>query len=97
VTNALHRYHRAGYLRSVSAEIALDAALALAISLEDSHSVHIAALRLAAALGLPATCGAHYLALADQLGAELWTGDAKLVRELDGRGPRIRLLGETGS
>ena len=97
VTNALHRYHRAGYLSSVSAEIALDAALALPISLEDSPSVHAAAFRLAGALGLPATYDAHSLALADQLGAELWTADAKLMRELGGRGPRIRLLGETGS
>ena len=97
VTNALHRYHIAGYLSAASAEIALDAALALPILLEDSTSLHTAALRLAGVLGPQATYDAHYLALADQFGAELWTADAKLARELDGRGPRIRLLGGAGS
>lgn len=94
--NALHRYHRAGYLSAVSAEIVLDAVLALPIVLESDLSLHIAAFRLAGALGLSTTDDAHYLALADRLGAELWTADAELVRQLGGRGPRVRLLGETG-
>lgn len=95
VTNALHRYHRAGYLSAASAEIVLDAALALPILLESGPSLYIAAMRLTGALGLPATYDAHYLGLAEQLGAELWTADAALARELDGRGPRVRLLGGT--
>ena len=91
--NALHRYHRAGYLSAVAAEIVLDAVLALPIVLESDSALHIAALRLAGALGLNATYDSHYLALADRLGAELWTADAGLVRRLEGRGPRVRLLG----
>lgn len=96
VANALHRYHRAGYLSEVTAEIVLEAVLALPIVLESDTSLHIAALRLADALGLSATYDAHYLALAERLGAELWTADAELVRRLEGRGPRVRLIGEAG-
>lgn len=96
VANALHRYRRAGYLSAVTTEIILEAALALPIVLESDASLHIAALRLAGALGLSATYDAHYLALAERLGAELWTADAELVRRLEGRGPQVRLLGKAG-
>lgn len=95
VANALHRYRRAGYLSAVAAEIVADAVLALPIVFERDTSLHIAALRLAAALGLSSTYDAHYLALADRLGAELWTADAGLARQVAGRGPRVRLLGGT--
>ena len=91
--NALHRYHRAGYLSAVAAEIVLDAVLALPVALESDSALHFAASRMAGAFGLNASNDAHYLALADRLGAELWTADAELVRRLEGRVPRVRLLG----
>lgn len=96
VANALYRYHRAGYLSLASAEIALNAALGLPVRLESAGALHLAALHLAADLGLPATYDAQYLALARQLDAELWTADARLSREVGDRGPRIRLLGGVG-
>ncbi len=92
VANALHRYQRAGHLSAVTAEIVLDAVLALPIALEPEASLHIAALRLAGVLSLSATYDAHYLALAERL-ARSWTADAELERRLEGRGPRVRLLG----
>lgn len=39
-----------------------------------------------------ATYDAHYLALADQLGAEFWTTDRKLVRAVQPSLPWVRLV-----
>lgn len=50
-----------------------------------ASAVCVAALHIAADLGLAATYDAHYLALAKQLDAELWTADARLVREVGDR------------
>jgi len=93
--NVLHRYARAGYLSAASAEIVLDALLELPIVLESDSSLHLAALRLAGHFRLSATYDAHYLALADRLGAELWTADAEVAHRLEGQGLRVRLLGGT--
>jgi len=95
VVNALCRYHRAGYLSLPSVELALDAALSLPLCLESPRALHLAALRLAAGLDLAAAYDAHYLALARQLDAELWTADARLLREAAGAEISIRVLGVT--
>jgi len=55
------------------AEALLDVALRLDLVLHDDPELHKHALKLAQRFSLPATYDAHYLALADQLGAELWT------------------------
>lgn len=94
VANAFYRYHRAGYLSLVSAELAVDAALGLPIRLESDGALHRAALRIADAIGAAATYDAHYLALAERLNAELWTTDARLARDAGARGPVIRLIGQ---
>ena len=93
VTNAIYRYHRAGYLGLATAALAVDAALGLPITRESPVALHGAALRLAADLKLPATYDAHYVALANLLDAELWTADARLAREVGESGPVIRVLG----
>ena len=93
VANALYRYHRAGYLSLAAVELALDAALGLPLRLESPGALHLAAVRLAADLGLPATCDAHYLGLARHHDAELWTADARLAREVGDVEARVRLLG----
>ncbi len=92
VANALHRYRRAGILSPTAAERALDAALGLPVRFETSAPLHLEALRLASVLDLPAAYDAHYLALARQLDADLWTADARLAR-VEGHGMRVRLLG----
>ena len=97
VTNAIYRYHRAGHLSLVTASLAVDAALGLPLTRESPAALHSAALRLAADLDLGATYGAHYLALAHLLDAELWTADARLVRQVGERGPVIRVLGRGDS
>jgi predicted nucleic acid-binding protein len=51
------------------------------------------ALTLAATHDLPATYDAHYLALAQHLDCELWTGDQRLLNQLAGRLRFIRWIG----
>lgn len=79
VTNALHRYHRAGYFGSGDAKDALRAALAIPIDYFADTVLHIEARQIAEELSLPATYDAHYLALSKRLGIEFWTADRKLA------------------
>ena len=73
VSNALHQYAVQGLASPSEAEALLDVALRLDPVLHDDPELHKHALRLAQRFSLPATYDAHYLALADRLGAELWT------------------------
>ncbi len=52
------------------------------------------ALALAVAYNLPAVYDAHYVALADLLGCELWTSDRRLLRALGGKLPFVRWIGD---
>jgi predicted nucleic acid-binding protein len=94
VTNALHRYHRAGFLSSDSADLVLDAALSLPIRYEHSPVLLRHALRLADRLGLSAAYDAQYLAVAEHLDAELWTADKRLVRQAASGPVTVRLVGQ---
>lgn len=80
VTNALHQYQRHGLLTGESARLAQAAALDLPIELFGSIGLHRRALELAQSLSLPATYDPHYLAVAEDLQAELWTADRRLLR-----------------
>jgi predicted nucleic acid-binding protein len=82
VANALYRYEKAGELTQEEVQQALDTVLALPIQLIGDHALHVEAVLLARRAGLPATYDAHYLALAERLGAEFWTADRKLVRQV---------------
>lgn len=54
--------------------------------------IHRRAIEIAATYGLSATYDAHYVALAESLGCDLWTADSRLVRELGHRLPFVRSL-----
>jgi predicted nucleic acid-binding protein len=82
LTNALYRYQRHGMLNSVAVRRSLRAALALPIDLRSDASLHERAMDLAGRFQLPAAYDAHYLALAEQLGAALWTTDQRLVNSV---------------
>lgn len=82
VTNGLYRYQKAGILPSEAVEKALTAALALPIELVSNAELHSRAKKAAVKYNLSATYDAHYLALAEWMGIELWTADKKLVNTL---------------
>lgn len=80
VTNTLYRYQRQGLVLPDEVSRVLDAALALPITLHGDADLHRAALAVARRFSLPAAYDAHYLALAERLGAEFWTADRRLAR-----------------
>lgn len=71
VADALHRYVAHGDLTPDEAEALLDLALRLEVELTGDAGLHRRALQLARTFSLPATYDAHYLALAERLGAEI--------------------------
>ena len=83
VANALYRYIVHGELLPQEAAEALDAMLRLDIILYGDAALHRRALELAARFSLPAAYDAHYLALAERLGAELWTADRRLTNAVN--------------
>jgi predicted nucleic acid-binding protein len=94
VANALHR-------RVVRGEITLDQARQLLTTLLDlgpelvsGPSLHVRALELAHQFGRPASYDAHYLALAESLGGELWTVDERLWNAVKDALPWVRWVGE---
>ncbi|MEJ2211777.1 MAG: type II toxin-antitoxin system VapC family toxin [Anaerolineae bacterium] len=80
VTNGLYRYQKLGLMSGSSVQSALQAALALPIKLYGDLVLHERARRMADRFSLSATYDAHYLALAQWLGGELWTADGRLAR-----------------
>ncbi|MGD2049623.1 MAG: type II toxin-antitoxin system VapC family toxin [Chloroflexota bacterium] len=78
VTNAIYQYQRHGLLSTNSVKEALEAALALPISLHGEADLHRKALNLTQRYSLSATYDVHYLALAEMLGVDFWTMDRRL-------------------
>jgi predicted nucleic acid-binding protein len=92
VSNALHRYVVMEELLPEEAADALEAALGIEIDIYSDADLHRRALRLAESLSLSAAYDAHYLALAERLGADFWTGDHKLVRAVQHALPWVHAL-----
>jgi predicted nucleic acid-binding protein len=93
VSNALHRQCVTGRLSDSDASRALRTVLDLPVELHRSAHLHLRALELAGQYGLPACYDAHYVALSEYLGVELWTMDGKLVKAVGERLPWVRLVG----
>jgi len=92
VSNALRRYAAQGELLPEEAAEALEAALSLGITLYGDADLHRRALELAGRFSLSATYDAHYLALAERLGAAFWTADRRLTRMVQAALPWVHLL-----
>jgi predicted nucleic acid-binding protein len=93
VANALHR-------RVVRKEVTVEAAtrlleslLASGIELREPPHLHSRALEIANLLRQVAVFDAHYLALADILGCELWTADERFYRTASGTFTQVHWLG----
>lgn len=92
VVNALYQIQKGGALSPPQVKLALDNALRRPIVLHEDNELHLLALELATEYGLPAAYDAQYLALAQRLGVELWTTDAKLVKAVQDRLAWVRLV-----
>ena len=82
VTNVLHRYFKYGILSSGTVQTLLLAALSLPVQLIEDPDLHVRAAEIAQNYDLPVAYDAHYLALAERFGAELWTIDQKLLSRM---------------
>ncbi len=83
VTNAIYRYERQALLSAASADRFLRMVSALPLDLVSRAELHQEAIHLSRRFSLPAAYDAHYLALAEHLGAQFWTVDRRLVRAVD--------------
>jgi predicted nucleic acid-binding protein len=92
VTNALHRDVVRGWLLPEEARTLLDFVLRLGLHIYGDAELHRRALQLAEALSLPAAYDAHYLALAERVGAEFWTTDRRLANKVREALPWVHLL-----
>ncbi len=92
VTNSFHRMRRAGTMTDTEVSGQLRRALELPIDYHDEVGLHGEAARIAARFGQAATYDAHYLALAERLGIDLWTTDRRLVKAVGDQLPWVRLV-----
>ncbi len=94
VTNVLHRYHRTGDRIIETMRSAQFKAFQLQIKFHGDTGLHRSAFEYAARFSLPAAYDAHYLALAERLGADFWTTDRRLVKVVRPDLPWVRLVDE---
>jgi predicted nucleic acid-binding protein len=92
ILNALYQYEKHGKLSAETITGAFDMALGLSIRLYSDVGLHLHALQLTRRFALPASYDAHYLALAERLGTELWTCDANLVKKVGADLPWVQLV-----
>jgi len=81
-------------LSLVEATAALGRFLAIPVELVSPSQLHLRALELADAYGLPAVYDAHYVALAQMLACNLWTADRGLVDAVAAQLPFVRWIGD---
>ena len=91
ITNVLYQYQKQQFLTPSVVENALAALLSLPIHLHGELDLHPLALRMADRFSLPAAYDAHYLALAEHLGAEFWSADRRLVQKVQLQLERVHL------
>lgn len=94
VANVIRQRLRQGQVQLAEARALLAQFLALPIALQAPETLYDRALVLADEYSLPAVYDSHYVALAELLGATLWTADRRLLRTLDGRLPFVRAIAD---
>lgn len=72
----------------------LEYLLALSIRFLAPEKMHLNAWQIATSLRQPAAYDAHYLALAQNIGCDLWTGDKRLHQKVKEKMPWVKLVQE---
>jgi predicted nucleic acid-binding protein len=93
VTNAIFKAVRRGEISVGDAVANVERVVNFGIDLIEDPVLHTDAIFTAHRLGRPSTYDAHYLALAKQLGCEIWTGDERLYNAVREFVPEIRWIG----
>jgi predicted nucleic acid-binding protein len=94
VTNAIRQRMRREGVQMARALQLLEQFLAVPLTFEAPERLSRDALMLADAHQLPAVYDAHYVALAQLVGCDLWTADQRLVRGLGRELPFVKWLGD---
>ena len=94
VSNALHKRVSRGELSVEGAVDLIGNLLTSQIELHQPWNLHGRALEIARRFDQAAAYDAHYLALAESLGCELWTADERFHRSVGGEMDHVRWIGE---
>ena len=94
VANALHRRVLRGELSVGDSARMIAQLLGSRLELHQTAGLHARALELASKLQQDAVCDAHYLALAEEFGCELWTADQRFYRAVSTGVDCVRWIGE---
>ena len=94
VSNALHKRVTRGELSVEGAVDLIGNLLTSQIELHQPWTLHGKALEIASRFGQAAAYDAHYLALAESLGCELWTADEKFFRTASLVVEKVQWIGE---
>ena len=96
VANALHRRVVRGELEVGDSTRMITRLLESRLELRQPPGLHVRALQLASQLKQNAAYDAHYLALAESVGCELWTADERFYRSASPSAENMRWIGEFG-
>jgi len=97
VANIVRQRQRLGQIQLNEARTLLAHFLAVPIRFEAPDALYDHALIVADRHALSAIYDAQYVALAELLGATLWTADGRLLRALGGTLPFVRWLADYGT
>ena len=94
VSNALHRRVVRGDLAVEVAANLIHDLMSLGVALHGTPNLHRRAMELASQLKQGAVYDAHYLALAESLGCEMWTADQRFYLAASSDVDNVRWVGE---
>lgn len=94
VTNIIRQRMLRNHLTLDEAKKLLEQFFGFATTIASPAGLSETALTLADAHNLPAVYDAHYLALAQLLGCDLWTDDQRLLRALGGKLTFVKWIGD---
>lgn len=94
ITNAIYKRVNRKEMTLNTARQALHTVLEFGIEIREEPGLSERVLELAHALKMVTAYDAHYLALAEKYGCDLWTGDRRLYNSAKNRFSWIKWLGE---